>query len=91
MSDYTPVQDLDNPHIKELAEWTVAEYNKEGGYQLALSSVVKCESQIVAGVNYRFILTAKDENDNEGNYEAVIWEKVWDQFRKLISFQPLLT
>nr|P19864.1 RecName: Full=Cystatin WCPI-3 [Wisteria floribunda] len=39
---YTPVPDIDDIHVVEIANYAVTEYNKKSG--------------VVAGVNYRFVL-----------------------------------
>uniref|UniRef100_A0A0A0KIY5 Cystatin domain-containing protein n=1 Tax=Cucumis sativus TaxID=3659 RepID=A0A0A0KIY5_CUCSA len=87
---YTPVKDPQSLRMKELAEWAVEEYNKKEGTHLRFVCILVCESQIVEGVNYRFILRVKDENDNEGNYEAIVWEKTWEHFKGLVYFKQLL-
>ncbi|XP_008441065.2 cysteine proteinase inhibitor 5-like [Cucumis melo] len=87
---YTPVKDPQSPRMKELAEWAVADYNKKEGTHLRFVCILECESQIVEGVNYRFILKATDEKDNEGNYEAIVWEKTWEDFKELVYFKQLL-
>ncbi len=55
---YGPCEDPQGPHVKEIAEWAVEKYNEQG-HDLTLIRVLKCESQVVAGVNYRLVLLAK--------------------------------
>uniref|UniRef100_A0A7N2R5F4 Cystatin domain-containing protein n=1 Tax=Quercus lobata TaxID=97700 RepID=A0A7N2R5F4_QUELO len=43
------------PHVKEIGEYAVEEYN-ESKSQLKFVSVVNGEAQVVAGVNYRLIV-----------------------------------
>uniref|UniRef100_A0A0A0KF46 Cystatin domain-containing protein n=1 Tax=Cucumis sativus TaxID=3659 RepID=A0A0A0KF46_CUCSA len=89
---YTPVKDPQSPRMKELAEWAVAEHNKKEGTHLRFISILKCESQIVNGVNYRFTLTAKDESDNclPGNYMAIVYEQLSEHLKELVFFKQLL-
>ncbi|URE23586.1 Phloem filament protein PP1 [Musa troglodytarum] len=86
---WTPV-DVDNPHVHDIAVFAVSEHNKEAKEHLTLVNVVKAQSQVVAGVNYKLLLVAKNEKGASGGYEAVVWEKEWETFRKLTSFKQLL-
>ena len=86
---WTPIKDIKNdPHVAEIAEYAVTEYDKRSGANLKLVKVVKGETQVVAGINYRLVLKAKDGSKTT-DYEAVVWEKAWEHFRNLTSFTPL--
>ncbi len=63
------------------------EHNKLAGTKLKFQSVIKAESQVVAGTNYRLTLTAKSGGVSK-KYQAVVWEKL-DDTKELTSFQPL--
>ncbi|THU42933.1 hypothetical protein C4D60_Mb00t02400 [Musa balbisiana] len=80
---WTPV-DVNNPHVHDIAVFAVSEHNKEAKEHLTLVNVV------VAGVNYKLLLVTKNEKGASARYEAVVWEKEWENFRKLISFKRLL-
>ncbi|KAJ4704048.1 Cysteine proteinase inhibitor [Melia azedarach] len=88
LGGWTPIKDLNDPHVKEIGQFAVAEYNKQSKADLKFQSVVKGESQVVAGINYRLILTAIDGTATN-KYEAVVWEKSWEHFRNLTSFKPV--
>ncbi|KAG6525226.1 cysteine proteinase inhibitor 1-like [Zingiber officinale] len=83
---WKPIGDLQDPHVIDIAKFAVDEHNKEATSQLRLVSVVKGETQVVAGMNYRIILKAGVVGAKVNVYEAVVWEKEWEKFRKLISF-----
>ena len=85
---WQPIKNITEPHVKEIGEYAVEEYNKESKSQLKFVSVVKGETQVVAGTNYRLILATKD-GALAKNYQAVVWEKVWEHFRNLTSFTPV--
>ena len=85
---WTPIKDLKDPHVKEIADFAVKEYNKESGAKLKLQKVIKGESQVVAGINYRLVIAAKDGSATK-NYQAVVWEKSWENYRNLTSFKPV--
>ncbi|KAK9910071.1 hypothetical protein M0R45_034046 [Rubus argutus] len=81
-------------NMKEIAEFAVSEYNQYSQKKkLVFQSVVRGETQVVAGIKYRLVITVKDDDDNNNetlaNYEGVVWEKSWIKFRKLISFNEV--
>ncbi|GKV15064.1 hypothetical protein SLEP1_g25865 [Rubroshorea leprosula] len=87
---WQPIKDLNDSHVKGIAEFAVAEINKQSETNLKLDSIVKGEQQVVSGVNYRLILAIKDGVQSK-SYEVTVWEKAWENFRKLISFKPAIT
>ncbi|XP_039070601.1 cysteine proteinase inhibitor 5-like [Hibiscus syriacus] len=82
---WSPIQNISDPHVTEIAEFAVGEYNNESKASLKLEKVVKGETQVVSGMNYRLALKAKDEA-TEKTYEAVVWEKAWQNYKNLTSF-----
>ncbi|RWW25321.1 hypothetical protein BHE74_00058818 [Ensete ventricosum] len=89
---WTPIENIGDPDVAEIAEFAVAEHNHEAGTNLKLCKVVKGETQVVAGTNYKLVLGAKDGGAGVvSEYEAVVWEKTWEHFRKLTSFVLLET
>ncbi|XP_061344379.1 cysteine proteinase inhibitor 5-like [Gastrolobium bilobum] len=85
---WKPIQNIADPHVTEIANYAVTEYDNRSGSKLKLVKVIKGETQVVAGTNYRLVLAAKDESATK-HYEAVVWEKVWEHFKNLTSFKPL--
>ncbi|KAK7303382.1 hypothetical protein RJT34_14286 [Clitoria ternatea] len=85
---WSPIKDLKDPHVVEIANYAVSEYDKRSGANLKLVKVVKGETQVVAGANYRLVLKVSGGSATD-NYEAVVWEKPWLHFRNLTSFKPL--
>ncbi|XP_028755022.1 cysteine proteinase inhibitor 1-like [Neltuma alba] len=87
---WTPIKDLNDPHVTDIAKFAVSEYDKRSGAALKLDKVVKGETQVVAGTNYRLVLTAKAGSSAASQkYEAVVWEKPWEHFMNLTSFKPV--
>ncbi|KAB2026017.1 hypothetical protein ERO13_D06G160700v2 [Gossypium hirsutum] len=82
---WTPIKDIKDPHVMEIAKFAVDEYNKQSKVSLKLDEVVKGETQVVSGINYKLVLKAKD-GSAVNTYEAVVWEKAWLHFRNLTSF-----
>ncbi|RCV10494.1 hypothetical protein SETIT_2G116300v2 [Setaria italica] len=84
---YSP-WNINDPHVQELGGWAVSEHVKEANDGLKFNKVVSGDVQVVAGLNYRLIIDAFDSNGKDAKYEAVVWEKDWINFRKLLSFKP---
>jgi cystatin-C len=87
LGGWSPI-DNNDPYITGIANYTVTEYDKRSGAKLKFEKVIKGESQLVAGTNYRLILSAA-EGSTSNNYEALVWERVWENFRNLTSFEPV--
>ncbi|XP_021831675.1 cysteine proteinase inhibitor 1-like [Prunus avium] len=99
---YQPIKNISDPHVKEIAEFAVSEYNKQaqGKNKLVFQRVIRGETQVVAGINFRLVISAKNESSEVSNpptaaaaagenYVAGVWEKSWEHFRQLISFRKL--
>lgn len=81
---WEPIENINDPHVKEIAEFAVSEYNKKSNKKLVFQSVVKGETQVVTGKNYRLVIAVKDDK-----YEAVVWERVWLHSKILTSFNQV--
>ncbi|KAL0889378.1 hypothetical protein Bca101_013361 [Brassica carinata] len=73
---WRPLKDVNDPHVVEIGEFSVTEYNKQSKSGLKFMSVVSGESQVVAGIKYRLIVAVNDgvEIAKAGaskNYEAI--------------------
>ncbi|PRQ28261.1 putative Cystatin domain-containing protein [Rosa chinensis] len=85
---WKPIKDINGPHVKEIAEFVVSEYNKKSGKKLEFQSVMKGETQVVAGENYRLVIAVKG-NLAAAKYEGVVYEKIWEHTRELLSFDQV--
>lgn len=85
LGGWRPIKNIKDPHVTEIAKFAVEEYNKQSKGSLKLDKVVKGETQVVAGTNYRLVLQAK-EGTADNTYQAVVWEKSWLNVRNLTSF-----
>ncbi|KAK3036921.1 hypothetical protein RJ639_030886 [Escallonia herrerae] len=83
---WEPIKDPKDPKVQEIGEFAVSEHNKEAKASLKYESVVKGETKVVSGTNYRLRIEAEDGGVS-GNYEAVVWDKPWKKFRQLTSFK----
>jgi hypothetical protein len=79
---FSPILDINDPHVQELGGWAVSEHDKKANDGIKFNRVVSGDIQVVAGLNYRLIIDASN-----GKYEAMVWEKDWENFRQLTSFK----
>ncbi|XP_075499345.1 cysteine proteinase inhibitor 5-like [Primulina tabacum] len=86
------ISNLTDPKVVEIGKFAVKEHNKRVNALLRFESIVKGETQIVNGINYRLIISATDAlaTNAESNYRVVVWDKPWKKERRLISFEKLL-
>ncbi|PPR84532.1 hypothetical protein GOBAR_AA36172 [Gossypium barbadense] len=82
---WTSIKNIKDPHMTEITEFAVDEHNTQLKGSLKLEEVVKGETQVISGINYKLVLQAKD-GTADNSCEAVVWEKAWLKFRKLTSF-----
>ncbi|KAF1882014.1 hypothetical protein Lal_00038657 [Lupinus albus] len=86
---WAAINDINDTHVKEIADFAVIEHNKQSGDNLKLESIIKGETQVVSGTNYRLVLTASDGSAAK-KYVAAVFEKPWEHYRNLTSFDPAL-
>ncbi|XP_058728090.1 cysteine proteinase inhibitor 5-like [Vicia villosa] len=86
---WTPIKDIKDPYVKEIAEFALTEHGKQSGEKLSLVEVISGQSQVVAGTNYLLVLTAKDGSAATKKYEAQVWDKPFAHSRSLTSFKPV--
>ncbi|KAM1154808.1 hypothetical protein ACFX19_037751 [Malus domestica] len=92
-----PIENISDPHVKEIAEFAVSEYNEQakGQNKLAFERVVRGDRQLVAGMNYRLVISAKNksvadpDDATPAEYEGIVWERTWLHFKQLTSFHRL--
>ncbi|KAM3268235.1 cysteine proteinase inhibitor 5 [Capsicum chacoense] len=90
LGGWSPITNTKDRQIISIGKFAVDEYNKETKSKLTFKKVVKGETQVVAGTNYRLVIAAaKDGGYRSGKYLAVVWEKPWENYRNLTSFKKL--
>lgn len=82
---WKPIANPKAPAVVAIAKFAVAEHNKEKKTSLVFVSVVKGETQVVAGTNYRLVITAKDGHVVR-TYTAVVFAGLGKQPLRLTSF-----
>ncbi|XP_059275666.1 cysteine proteinase inhibitor 1-like [Lycium ferocissimum] len=82
---WKPITNITDLEVVEIGKFAVDEHNKEAKTKLEFQKIVKGESQVVAGINYRMVITAKD-SDSLRNYLAEVWEHPEKKLRNLTAF-----
>ncbi|KAF5196131.1 Cysteine proteinase inhibitor [Thalictrum thalictroides] len=85
---YKPIDNITDPHIHDLGEFAVSEHNNKAKTSLKFVNVIKGQSQVVAGINYRLVIAAKKDGI-ERNYLAVVYERPGGKIKTLTSFKSL--
>ncbi|KAF8410824.1 hypothetical protein HHK36_003361 [Tetracentron sinense] len=80
---------LNDTLVQDLGMYAVLRYNNSTGSNLSFYAVFEAQAQTVAGLNFRLALQALDA-DFPRLYKAYVWEKPWENFKNLTSFEPVL-
>uniref|UniRef100_A0A0C9QS49 Cysteine proteinase inhibitor n=1 Tax=Wollemia nobilis TaxID=56998 RepID=A0A0C9QS49_9CONI len=84
-----PVQGIENSvEINEVGRYAVEEHNKQQNADLSFLRVAKAQQQTVAGTMYYLTVEAKGLDGNPKLYDAKVWVKPWEHFKKLEEFKP---
>ncbi|KAL8461603.1 hypothetical protein ACS0TY_032109 [Phlomoides rotata] len=85
---WRPIADPNAPEVVKIAKFAVDQHNKEAKTSLVFEKVVKGEQQVVAGVNYRLVISAAEGGATAPKtYKAVVYSRSWDNYQKLLSFE----
>ncbi|MCI14808.1 cysteine proteinase inhibitor 1-like [Trifolium medium] len=84
---WNPIEDINDPEVIEIANYAVTEFNKQTGATLKFKKVIKGESQIVSGTNYRLIISTSNSALNV--YDAFVYDCPWEHVRNLTTFIPV--
>lgn len=84
---WTPIENIKDPHVSEIAQFAVTEQQKQSGVKLSLVEVISGETQVVAGINFRLVLTANDGSVTK-KYQAQVVENT-NHAKSLTSFKAL--
>lgn len=85
---WEPIKNLNDPYVQEIAKFAIKTHNDQAKTGLVLEKVVKGETQVVAGTNYRLVVEVKD-GTNKKSFEALVWDKPWEHSRRLSSFKAV--
>ncbi|KAI3466515.1 hypothetical protein Pfo_023178 [Paulownia fortunei] len=93
LGSWKPINNLKDPWVVEIARFAVAEHNRpDNATKLEFVSVVDGKTQVVAGLNYKLVISAKvgGRSEKPNYYEAVVFDKAWEKLLQLTSFKRLL-
>ncbi|XP_049408709.1 multicystatin-like isoform X2 [Solanum stenotomum] len=76
-----------NPEFQDLARFAVQDYNKKEKAHLEFVEILNVKEQVVAGMMYYITLVVTDDAGKTKIYEAKIWVKEWENFKKVIEFK----
>jgi len=82
---YSPIEDINDPHVTRIANFPVTEYNKPSEAKLKFEKVIKGEAQFVIRINYRLTLSANNGSVSNTS-ETIVYENLGGVSKKLISF-----
>ncbi|XP_019171637.1 PREDICTED: cysteine proteinase inhibitor 5-like [Ipomoea nil] len=83
---WSPIKDLKDPVVVEIANFAINTHNKEAKSNLVFKSVIGGESQIIEGLNYKLDIEV-EEGNCLNKYEALVWDKPSEKL--LTSFKKL--
>lgn len=78
--------DTNDPTIREMADFatlTISKANNAGN--LSLLKIVRAETQIVSGKNYKLTLQVKDDTGTQ-TCDVIVYDQSWTQTRKVTNF-----
>ncbi|KAG5602690.1 hypothetical protein H5410_034060 [Solanum commersonii] len=81
------VPNPNNTKFQELARFAIQDYNKKQNAHLEFVENLNVKEQVVAGIMYYITLAATDDAGKKKIYEAKIWVKEWEDFKKVVEFK----
>ncbi|XP_070001996.1 cysteine proteinase inhibitor 5 [Nicotiana tabacum] len=67
---WSPISDTKDPQVVEIGKFAVNEYNKQAKTNLVFKRVKKGATQVVAGTNYRLVISANDGGRSNNRYKC---------------------
>ncbi|XP_010550411.2 PREDICTED: oxygen-evolving enhancer protein 1-2, chloroplastic-like [Tarenaya hassleriana] len=90
LGGFHPIKDVNDPYVVAVAKFAVDEHNRTSKSGLKFERVIKGERQVVAGMNYRLTLAAKEPAaSSTNNYEAFVFVPLGGEPWSLKHFKPL--
>ncbi|GAU15079.1 hypothetical protein TSUD_08170 [Trifolium subterraneum] len=87
--DWTPIKNIDDPHVIEIANYAVTEHDRQTGLKLKLEKVISGETKIFPeGTKICLNITASEDSASN-KYNIAVLENPVNHFRNLTSFVPL--
>lgn len=86
---WKPLENITEPHVTEIANFAVTTYNLQDKKNLVFQKVTKGFYHKEVGTLYRLVIRVKNDKSAltpTADYEAVVLEKRWAEYKKLVSF-----
>ncbi|KAL6850514.1 hypothetical protein ACP4OV_021141 [Aristida adscensionis] len=85
---WSPIKDINDPHIQELGGWAVSEHVKQAHDGLVFTKVVSGREQVVAGMKYDLAVVVSNSDGKSAKYGALVHEEMFNKKRELLAFRP---
>ncbi|XP_024538739.1 cysteine proteinase inhibitor 12 [Selaginella moellendorffii] len=84
-----PLKEANSLEAEEHAKFAVEEHNRQNPEaNLCFKRVVSAQTQVVSGTMFHLSIEAHSEQHGTGVYDAKVWTKPWESFKKLEEFKP---
>ncbi|KAK9923234.1 hypothetical protein M0R45_031664 [Rubus argutus] len=86
---WKPLENINDPHVTEIANFAVTTHNLQDKKNLVFQKVTKGFYHKEVGTLYRLVIRVKNDKSvltPTADYEAVVLEKRWAEYKKLVSF-----
>ncbi|KAK9051784.1 hypothetical protein SSX86_028412 [Deinandra increscens subsp. villosa] len=86
VGNWLEIVSLEDPVVIEIGQFAVDEYNKDTNSTLMFKRVVKGDTQIVGGMNWRLTIEVEDVQVVK-DCEALVYQQPLQNVTKLIDFK----
>ncbi|AET01018.1 putative Cystatin domain-containing protein [Medicago truncatula] len=83
---WSRIKDINNPHVIDIANFAVIEFNKQTGAKLKFEKVIKGESRLALAEDAIYRLIISTSNSVPNIFQAVVIENKLNHDRNLTSF-----
>ncbi|CAJ1941465.1 unnamed protein product [Sphenostylis stenocarpa] len=89
---WNPIKNVDKPHVREIANFAIREFDRKSGQSLRFIQVIVGETKTVkGGTAYRLVVNATTDTPILNYYQTVVLENMKPKhFLKLVSFVLIL-
>ncbi|KAL8228239.1 hypothetical protein R6Q57_015823 [Mikania cordata] len=85
VGNWLEIASPDDPAVIDIGEFAVDEHNKDTNDTLKFERVIKGDTQIVGGMNWRLTIEVEDVQVVK-DCEILVYEQPWQNVRKLVNF-----
>jgi len=85
---WNPIKDINDPHVIDIANFAVIEFNKQTRATLKFEKVIKAESHLAIAEDAIYRLIISTSNSVPNIFQAFVYENKLNHKRNLTSFIP---